>query len=115
MQNEITIRIERLDYKTTTQNGGFFMLPSLNNTTQIQDINEIKGIWLEGEGFEDIINAMPKSYKWRTTNVSDGRTIKKVGYINFNSFWTNETTGEKNESAIQRRIKVIEKLSKLGL
>jgi hypothetical protein len=115
MQNEIIIKIDRLDYKTKTEYDGFYMLPSLNSTTEIKDINEIKGIWLEGEGFEDIINAMPKSYKWRTANSSDGRTIKKVGYIKFNTFWTNETTGEKNESAIQRRIKVIEKLSKLGL
>ena len=115
MKNKIIIQIDRLDYKTTTQIGGFYMLPSLNSTTQIDDINEIRTIMIEGEGFEDIINAMPKSYKWRITNLSDGRTIKKVGYIKFNTFWTNETTGEKNESAIQRRIKVIEKLSKLGL
>ena len=115
MRNKIIIKIDRLDYKTTTQNGGFFMLPSLNNTTQIQDINEIKGIWLEGEGFEDIISAMPKSYKWRISNVSDGFTIKKVAYVGFNSFWSNETTGAKNESAIKRRIQIIEKLSKLGL
>jgi hypothetical protein len=115
MKNKIIIKIDRLDYKTTTQNGGFFMLPSLNHTTQIDDINEIRTIMIEGEGFEDIVNAMPKSYKWRIANVSDGLTIKKVAYVGFNSFWSNETTGAKNESAIKRRIKIIEKLSKLGL
>lgn len=112
--NKIAIKIDRLDYKSKTKFGGFQSLPQLQHTSQIEDINEIQGIWIEGDGFEAIVNAMPKSYKWKMCTISDGRSFWKAAHIHFNTFWMNEATGENNEGAIKRRIKAIEKLSKLG-
>jgi hypothetical protein len=104
-----------LDYKNPHEFGGYQILSSLSHTSQIDDMNEIKCIWIEGDGFESIVNAMPKSYKWSFCKISDGKTIRNAANINFNTFFMNNTTGSNNETAIKRRIKVIEKLSKLGL
>lgn len=114
MKNNIKIKIDRLDYKNPI-NGGFYSLEPLYSIQDITDINEINYITIEGEGFESIINSMPKSYKWKIYTMQFENSIHKQAGIQFNTFFMNKSTCEVNETALKIRNKVIEKLEKLGL
>jgi len=117
--------ITRLDYKNQIGRGAISYLPVVNSFDGIEDINEIKSISIGPfliEAARDIFMAsFPKSYKARK---SYGFADKPDGKINFDlrhyyvffdfdTFWPNKVTGEKNESAIRRREKVIARLKTL--
>ena len=54
---------------------------------------------------------MPKSYNWRINPCSNGTAKGYFMWVQFNTFWMDNTTGDKNETAIKRRINVIKKLN----
>jgi hypothetical protein len=113
----IKMTIERMDLNNKPEHG-FYSLPSMTNTDVVMDgtidINEIKSIWIVGE-IDELFNQMPKSHKWRKGTMSNGQTRQSCMHVNFNTFFMDGTTGDKNESADKRRIKVIQKLNQLGL
>ena len=114
MKNEnlqnVKIEIYRLDYKKPLFNGGFTPLSTLNNINDITDVNEIKSIVISGD-YQFILEQMPKSYNFRFKNYSNGD--KKI-FVNFNTFWMNNNTGDLNETAYKNRLKVINKLKQIG-
>jgi hypothetical protein len=93
--------------------------PSATHTSQISNINEVRSIMIEGEGFEDIVNDMPKSWKFRLMNghrmVNGKHEVFHHGYCQFDTFHSNKVTGDKNEAAMKRRINVINRLASMGL
>lgn len=116
--------INRLDYKNKLPNLGFKYLPPAYSFDGI-DVNEIKSIsigpFLVEAERDKFMTKFPKSYKARK---SRGYADNPDGTINFDvrqysvwfefdTFWPNKVTGEKNESAIKRREKVIAKLKTL--
>ena len=118
MQNEqtmknIEVQIVRINLNGTNN------LQNLSNTNEIVDINEIYKIHIYGDIDEDInelYNQMPKSHKWRKNIMLCGPGVSKpIISVEFNTFSMNDVTGDKNESAIKRRAKVIQKLNQIGL
>ena len=119
MKNELQLTIVRVDYKNLNEQGFAPMLPRLTHTSQITDIDELTHIVIRGESTKAICEAMPKSWK---VKVHYGNFYENgqhethlVGDVQFDTFTPNKVTGDKNESAIKRRIKVIEHLASLGL
>jgi hypothetical protein len=92
---------------------------SVTHTSQITNMDEVRSIMIEGEGFEDIVNNMPKSWKFRLMNghrmMNGKHEVFHHGFCKFDTFHSNKTTGDKNEAAIKRRINVINKLASIGL
>jgi hypothetical protein len=109
--------VYRLDYKNPTEINGYYPLPQLTNVNDITDVNEVKNItayFKTKEEAEEFKAKFPKSYNARV----NGLTGDKEGYIfivrfEFNTFWSNNSTGDKNETAIKRRDKVIAKIKSL--
>ena len=106
--------VYRLDYKNPTDRNGYYPLPQLTSVDDIQDVNEVKNItafFKTKEEAESYKAKFPKSYNARVNSLSGD----KEGYIfivrfEFNTFWSNNSTGDKNETAQKRRDKVINKI-----
>lgn len=109
--------VYRLDYKNPTDRNSYYPLPQLTSVNDITDANEVKNItayFKNGEEAENFKAKFPKSYNARVNGLSGD----KDGYIfivrfEFNTFWSNGSTGDKNETAIKRRDKVIAKIKSL--
>jgi len=108
--------VNRLDYKNPTEINGYYPLPGLTSVNDITDVNEVNSIsayFTTKEEAEAFHSKFPKSYKGRL-----GRMSGMTGYnfyvgFNFNTFWSNGSTGDKNETAFKRRDKVIAKIKSL--
>jgi len=115
-----SLHIERLDYKNPLNGGGYSILPSATDLNSITDINEVSRISINFETEEQAIEfakQFPKSYKAYVSGVSSYQnniffTYYSVSF-SFNTFFHNDSTGSANESAVNRRIKVIKKLQEL--
>lgn len=111
------LTVHRLDYKNPTENNGYYPLPlltSVNDITDANEVNHITAYFKTKEEAEDFKAKFPKSYNARLGGLSGD----KEGYIfivrfDFNTFWSNNSTGDKNETAIKRRDKVIAKIKSL--
>lgn len=105
------IRINRLDYKSQGENG-LKTLPQLTSLDQINDLSEVVSINIYGDKdeLEALKSKMPKSHKWQINPWTDGANKGYFMWVKFNTFSTNKTTGDKNESAIIRRKRVVSKL-----
>ena len=94
--------------------GNWHNSPRVNSTSDIVDINEVTSISIKGD-IDELFNEMPKSYNWKQYTINiDGVKYKGMEVI-FNTWSMNKSTGDKNESAIKRRIRVIKKLKEFGL
>jgi hypothetical protein len=116
MKNESNkVEIYRLDVtKGPSIVGGYSSMPSLNNTSEIENINEVQTIIITGD-IDTLFNEMPKSYKFKKSKFRDmNNEIVNGISVTFNTFWMDNTTGESNETAMKLRLKVIAKLQKLG-
>lgn len=111
------LSVNRLDYKNPTERNGYYPLPQLTSVNDITDVNEVNHItayFKNREEAEAFKAKFPKSYNARLGGLSGD----KDGYIfivrfDFNTFWSNNSTGDKNETAIKRRDKVIAKIKSL--
>ena len=111
-----TITIERLDYKNLNERGGCMPLESLNNIELIQDVNEVYKIYYYFETQDEaqlFAAQFPKSYNAKISRILGLNRVTFGVYFHFNTFWSNATTGDKNESAALRRLKVIKKLKSI--
>lgn len=114
------ITVFRLDYKNRNDRG-IPVLPILNSIDAIQDINEVKSIGCEFETKEQaeaFVAKFPKYFKLRVGSLCgfDGdKYFTGVPYVSiqFNTFWANNVTKEKNESAINKRKRFIETLQSI--
>jgi hypothetical protein len=106
--------VNRLDYKNPTSTGVYYSLPQLTSVNDIVDVNEVNNITAYFKNIEEAEAykaKFPKSY-----NANLGRLSgDKEGYIfivrfEFNTFRSNNSTGDKNETAQKRRDKVISKI-----
>jgi len=110
------LAIHRLDYKNPTEVNGDYPLPQLANINDILDVNEVRGIYAyfatkeEAETYRAIF---PKSYAARLGRISGMPDHNFYVSFDFNTFWNNKTTGDVNETAQKRRIKVINKIKSL--
>jgi hypothetical protein len=95
------------------------MVTDINDTK----VEEVQGIYYYFETKEEaniFAGKFPKSYlaKVRTIGGYDHETNKGYMYYGvsfyFNIFYTNDSTGEINESALKRRAKVIAKIKELN-
>lgn len=103
----LQIKIRRYDLNSKyAQYQSYNELPVLHNLNDIENIDEIFAIQISGDIYE-LYNAIPKSYQ--------AFKYPKSLYFGFETFHMNGNTGERNESAEKRRIKVIKKLKELGL
>jgi ABC-type transport system substrate-binding protein len=105
------LTINRLDYKNPSDINSYKFLPSLSNVNDIVDVNEVNGITVyfqTKDEAETFLSKFPKSYNGRL-----GKGIEYHVSFNFNTFWGNKTTGDKNETAIKTRVKVINKIKSL--
>jgi hypothetical protein len=111
------ITINRLDYKNPSENGGFYFLPTLTNIEEIQDVNEVHIIsfsFSTREEAELFALKFPKSYKGKIAKVISSEAPSYFIFsFRFNTFFLNNTTGNQNESAFFRRLKVINKIKSL--
>jgi hypothetical protein len=107
----------RLDYKNPTDRNSYYPLPQLTSVNDITDDYEVKSItdyFKNVEDAETFKDLFPKSYNARIGGLSGD----KDGYIfivrfEFNTFWSNGSTGDVNETALKRRDKVIAKIKSL--
>jgi len=109
--------VHRLDYKNPTDTNGYYPLPLLSSVNDITDTNEVNHITAyfktkeEAEAFKA---KFPKSYNARSGGLSGGDEVYIfIVRFDFNTFWSNNSTGDKNETAIKRRDKVIAKIKSL--
>lgn len=105
------LTINRLDYKNPSVINSYKSLPSLTNINDVTDSNEVNSITVyfqTKDESETFLSKFPKSYNGRL-----GKGIEYHVSFNFNTFWTNDNTGDKNESAQKRRDKVITKIKSL--
>ena len=108
--------ISRLDYKNQNNLGGYTRLESLNNIELIEDANEVLSIdyYFETEdGAKLFLSQFPKSYNAKIHTICGDSKYFSV-HFHFNTFWSNATTGDQNESAALRRLKVIKKLKSIN-
>ncbi len=122
------ISIVRLDIHNRPDNGrGYNYLPNISSLDDITDVNEIRSISL-GKFYsktevEALRNSFPKSYKASYSTGWDQKEGSESGncdfenpyysvYFRFNTFFMDGTTGSSNETAAQRRLKVIDKIKK---
>ena len=90
---------------------GFFIVREDNS---ILTENEAPLVFNTKEEAESFKVKFPKSYNARVNGLSGD----KEGYIfivrfEFNTFWSNGSTGDKNETAFKRRDKVVAKIKPL--
>jgi hypothetical protein len=95
--------------------GGYTMLPLIENTNEITNTDMVWKIYIEGS-IDELFEQMPKSHGWKKGSKWDSANNVSISlmYIVFNTFWMDGNTGEVNETAIKKRLKVIEKLKSLG-
>jgi hypothetical protein len=108
--------IHRLDYKSPTDRNSYYSLPLLTSVNDITDANEVRTItaYFETKEEAEAYKALfPKSYNARSGGISGGDNYKFYVRFEFNTFWSNNSTGDKNETAIKRRDKVIAKIKSL--
>lgn len=111
--------IIRLDLESA-KNGSYNALPRLSNVNEITDINEIESIsftFESEEEFTEFNSKFPKSYLGRRMNVniiSEGKTKPYLKFDFSKIFWTNDVTGDINESGIKRRENVVKRLKMLN-
>jgi len=108
--------VYRLDYKNPTEINGYYALPQLTSVNDITDANEVKNItayFKTKEEAEAYKAKFPKSYNARSGGISGGDNYNFYVGFEFNTFWSNNSTGDKNETAIKRRDKVIAKIKSL--
>jgi len=108
--------VHRLDYKNPTEINGYYALPLLTSVNDITDANEVKSItaYFETKEEAEAYKAkFPKSYNARSGGISGSDNYKFYVRFDFNTFWSNNSTGDKNETAIKRRDKVIAKIKSL--
>lgn len=119
----LKLTIFRLDYKNRKR-CEINSLPSVCSFEGV-DINEIKAIrvgpFLSEADRDLFINSFPKSYKARRSSGFGSKPNGKIDFsvryysvlFEFDTFWMDKVTGEKNEAAVKRREKVIAKLKNL--
>ena len=108
--------VHRLDYKNPTDTNGYYPLPLLSSVNDIVDTNEVRSItaYFENKEEAETFKAkFPKSYNARSGGISGGDNFKFYVRFDFNTFWSNNSTGDKNETAIKRRDKVINKIKSI--
>ena len=108
--------VHRLDYKNPTDTSGYYALPLLTSVNDITDANEVRTItaYFETKEEAEAYKAkFPKSYNARSGGISGGDNYKFYVRFEFNTLWSNNSTGDKNETAIKRRDKVIAKIKQL--
>lgn len=108
--------VRRLDYKNPTDTNGYYPLPLLTSVNDITDANEVSSItaYFETKDEAKAYKAkFPKSYNARSGGLSGDANYNFYVEFVFNTFWSNNSTGDKNESAIKRRDKVIAKIKSL--
>jgi peptide methionine sulfoxide reductase MsrA len=109
------LTINRLDYKNPSDINSYKFLPSLSDINDITDCNEVNNITAyfptEDEA-QTFLSKFPKSYKGRLS-ISGMTGYKYHVSFTFNTFWGNKTTGDKNETVIKTRVKVITKIKSL--
>ena len=108
--------VHRLDYKNPTDTSGYYALPLLTSVNDITDANEVRTItaYFETKEEAEAYKAkFPKSYNARSGGISGNDNYKFYVRFDFNTFWSNNSTGDKNETAIKRRDKVINKIKSL--
>ena len=116
----LTVRINRLNYKAKENNGGYVLLTPVYSTEEISDINEVNFVQIGGfeslEQAEEFAARFPKYTKMRAYWLHSFNSSKEpVVSSEFNTFWTNQVTGGKNEAAIKRRNRVIGTLKQMNL
>ena len=90
------------------------------NDTKVDEVQEICYYFETKEEAVLFAGKFPKSYLAKVNKVCgyDFETNKNYAYyrlsFHFNVFYTNESTGEINESALKRREKVIAKIKELN-
>ena len=114
------LEIYRLDYKNPTLNGRAF--PCLPNVDTLEGIdeNEIRSMTLIFDTLEQaqaFSTQFPKYCKASAYMQQVGgynpdtqrhyNYERPVIYFSFNTVWLNETTGDKNETALKRKNKVL--------
>ena len=110
-----TIEITRLDYNNPTQLGGYVKLETFNNIQLIEDANEVYSIdyyFQTEDEAKSFVSQFPKSYNAKIITIIGDTKYFGVQF-RFNTFWSTSTTGDKNDSASLRRLKVIQKLKNL--
>ena len=116
------LKISRLDYKNRTERKGLYQLNPLTDLREITDVNEVSCITIEFNTYEQAIefqSKFPKSYKAKIAIIGHYDSATKQGhstydvYFRFDTFWSNATTGEINETAVKNRVKVIKKLTEI--
>ena len=110
------LHIHRLDYKNPTNTNGYYPLPllsSVNDITDVNEVNHISAYFKTKEEAEAFKAKFPKSYNARSGGISGGDNFKFYVRFDFNTFWSNNSTGDKNETAIKRRDKVINKIKSI--
>lgn len=108
--------VHRLDYKNPTDRNGYYSLPLLTSVNDITDANEVRTItaYFETKEEAEAYKAkFPKSYNARSGGISGDANYNFYVRFEFNTFWSNNSTGDKNETAIKRRDKVIAKIKQL--
>lgn len=114
------IFIYRVDYKNIKEKG-YYMLPTISDINEIEDIDEISSIGIKFDDTEEIqkfISRFPRYFKLKEEKYStmdeNGKYINKpYTSINFNTFHKDRRMGDINETAIKKRIKFIEKLKEV--
>jgi hypothetical protein len=114
-------QISRLDYKNMTD-GRCSMLPTLTHVNDITDVNEVSRITLHfhtRQAADTVCSMFPKSYGGKVRNCSGSYNEFTGNWFIvcfvFNTVFTNDVTGDLNESAIAKRNKVISKLKNITL
>ena len=117
------LKINRVDLNKNAY-GTHNSMPSLTSFNDIIDMNEVCSIhchFVTKEEAVQFLSNFPKSYKasifetyeWIINENKYGREYSFCVSFSFNTFHTNETTGLVNESAVNRRAKVIKKIKSI--
>jgi len=121
--NMKSLQIQRVDLNKNAYGANDY-IPSLTSFNDLTDVNEVHSIYVYFETKEEAVQFsmnFPKSYKGSVCTISkpiinDNEVTYDESFavsFYFNTFHTNETTGSVNESAVNRRIKVIKKLQSI--
>jgi hypothetical protein len=116
-----TLEITRYDYVNLI-NGYPTLLPVVTdiNDTKVEEVNIINYYFETKEEANIFSSKFPKSYLAKVNRIGgyNFETNESYNYYRvnfyFNVFFTNESTGEINESSIKRRAKVIAKIKELN-
>lgn len=116
------LHICRLDYKNRIERKGLYQLDRLHDLRDITDINEVYHISVEFKTrtqANEFQSKFPKTYKANIAIVSHYDKDTQEYYdtydvcFKFDTFFSNATTGEVNETAVKNRVKVIKKLTEI--